>query len=157
MKKSVQIERLTQLIRVLEEVKASKKPFNMEAWYCPLSTMDDDEKSYIVGNKKHSCNTASCAAGWAAQDSWFRRRGFILGDFTKTPWNHDFVSLGRKTVKMRGDGEDFKACRTFFGEEDLFSPSSYQVGQDECKISPSMVIERVKDLIKSLEAGVGAS
>ena len=154
MKKSVQIERLTQLIRVLEEVKASKKPFYMQTWHVPLSLMGNEEKGNIVGNKKHSCGTASCAAGWAAQDPWFKRRGFTLGKVDK---EFDFIhNPGVKVVKMRGDGEEFDACNTFFGESELFSPSGYPIDHDKCNISPSMVIKRVKDLIKSLQAGVGA-
>ena len=150
MKKSVQIERLTQLIRVLEEVKASKKPFYMETWYLPLFGMSYDQKSYIVGNKTHSCGTASCAAGWAAQDPWFKRRGFTLGEFDE---DYKFISsLAAKTVKMRGDGTEFDACETFFDERDLFSPEHYLSE----KITPSMVIAEVKKVIKSVESGVGA-
>lgn len=41
MKPEVKIERLTQLIRVLEEVKADKKPFDMLTWFSRLSRGQD--------------------------------------------------------------------------------------------------------------------
>ena len=148
MKPSVQIERLTQLIRVLEEVKADKKPFHMGFWFHHIS-FDGPTLRNLVGNKKHSCGTASCAAGWAAQDPWFKRRGFTLVPYF---W-------GDKTVHTRGDGNDFAACETFFGVRDVFDPSSYHDYKRGIfgRITPSMVITKVKKLIKSLEAGVGAS
>ena len=149
MKKSVQIERLTQLIRVLEEVKADKKPFNMWFWYRPL--LNGCELDDLVGNKKHSCGTASCAAGWAAQDPWFKKRGFTLGSFS--PVSDYFHEEGDKVVRMKGDGEAFEACRTFFGAESVFAPSGYcdRDGNEIDRITPSMVIARVKKLIKEIE------
>ena len=149
MKKSVQIERLTQLIRVLEDVKKDKKPFDMYAWYRPLLNVCDLDD--LVGNKKHSCGTASCAAGWAAQDSWFKKRGFTLGDFL--PGSDYFYEEGDKVVKMKGDGEAFEACVTFFGTESVFASYNYRNcdNNEINKITPSMVIAKVKKLIKEIE------
>lgn len=142
MKPEVKIERLTQLIRVLEEVKADKKPFDMLTWFSRLSPVLEQ---FLVGNKKHPCGTVSCAAGWAAQDPWFKRRGFTLVG--------DGFFEGDTTVEMRGDGEAFDACETFFDERNLFDPCNYL----SRKITPSMVIAKVKRLIKYVESGVGAS
>lgn len=154
MKPSVQIERLTQLIRVLEEVKADKKPFDMHTWFRVL--YPGWVELSLVGNKTHTCGTASCAAGWAAQDPWFKRRGFTLT--ASTPDWHRY-GAGEKTVHMRGDGTEFDACESFFGVRDLFSPCDYVdfAGRWLKKITPFMVITKVKKLIKSLEAGVGVS
>ena len=156
MKPSVKIERLTQLIRVLEEVKADKKPFNMWVWFRDLTNTDAPIDN-VVGNKRHSCGTASCAAGWAAQDPWFKKRGFTLVPYTEE--EAVFSCLGEKKVYMRGDGTEFDACGTFFDETNLFNPGSYcdHKGDWIEKITPNMVIVRTKKLIKSLEAGVDAS
>jgi len=49
------IERLEQVIRVLEELPREKK---------------FDITTFMV------CGTTACACGWAGADPWFRRRGF---------------------------------------------------------------------------------
>ena len=53
MKPKQTIERLEQLIRVVEEA----------------------PKLYMRNYWQGECGTAYCAAAWAAQDAWFRRRG----------------------------------------------------------------------------------
>ena len=55
MMKAKSIERLEQVVRVLEELPRAKK-FNLRTWM--------------------TCGTTACACGWAGMDPWFRRRGF---------------------------------------------------------------------------------
>lgn len=86
--KAEQIERVEQLDRVLTEMTAHerRKHFDMESW-----------------GYKNDCGTVGCAAGRAAFDPWFRRRGFVLTvvdhpddegnfsmDFTHLEPNHVF-------------------------------------------------------------------
>lgn len=116
------IERLQQVVRVLEEL--------------PKNAMFD--LAVFVDETK--CGTVACAVGWAAQDTWFKRRGFNLKQFTRT----SFVPVFR-------DMEDWDAVETFFGLDDsdsafLFCEQFYERG------SRYDVIRRIRAFCKKLEA-----
>ncbi len=114
------IERLEQVVRVLEELPKEKK-FDLNHWSI--------------------CGTVACAVGWAASDVWFRRRGLglekIWGLFEgKTQYQPAFKGL-----------DDWEAVEAFFGlgereAEHLFSAFTYKRG------SKSDVIRRLNAFIR---------
>ena len=81
------IERLEQVIRVLEELPREKK-FNLRSFM--------------------TCGTTACACGWAGADPWFRRRGF------KTEKYHSHVGSTLYNVSYQEFG-GMDAVRKFFG------------------------------------------
>jgi len=91
------IERLTQLLRVLRQVRDEARPFDQAVWArgrtAPLLTTPVNE-----------CGTASCAAGWAARDPWFVKQGFALND------DRGCDNLSPEFRAARGSA----ACRMFF-------------------------------------------
>ena len=89
------IERLSQVIRVLEELPKEKR-FNMGYWM--------------------KCGTAGCAIGWAANEPWFTRRGLKL--VPNQDWDQHYLPAYRGS-------EGFCAVGDFFdldlgGAEELF-------------------------------------
>lgn len=99
------IERWTNLLRVLNEVKTHHKAFNMEQW----SPRDIAEP--VV---EWTCKTACCAGGWAGRDKWFNEQGFTLVKADDLRY-HVFVPTYR-------DATGFSACSEFFGSSSVFTP-----------------------------------
>ncbi len=115
------IERLEQVVRVLEELPKEKK-FNL------ISFM--------------TCGTTACACGWAGTDPWFRRRGFKTDKYRKS--SHGYNVFYREKGRIF---EGMEATRKFFGlnfetSSYLFIRSSYENG------SKRVVIRRLKSFIK---------
>jgi hypothetical protein len=65
-------EALHQLKRVLGEVQAKSKPFDMRFWVGDQATYD------VLSGPEITCGTSSCAAGWAARDPWFKEHRFTI-------------------------------------------------------------------------------
>lgn len=114
------VERLEQVIRVLEELPREKK-FNLRTFM--------------------TCGTTACACGWAGVDPWFRRRGF------KTEKDNlpDGGSITYNVFYREFGGMD--AVREFFDldiadSHFLFINSYYQEG------SKRAVIRRLKSFLK---------
>ena len=113
------IERLEQVIRVLEELPREKK-FNL--------------RTFMI------CGTTACACGWAGVDPWFRRRGF------KTEKYHSYHGSTPYYVSYRKfSGMD--AVREFFGIDFETSIHLFISGahQDNSKRA---VIRRLKGFLK---------
>jgi len=55
------VDRMQQLVRVLLEVEAQGKHFNIGCW-----------------SRQESCGTVACAVGWAARDKWHNGQGLSL-------------------------------------------------------------------------------
>jgi len=53
-------ERFCHLLRVLNDVAADHKAFNMSHWI----------------KREPECGTSACAVGWATMDPWFNQQGF---------------------------------------------------------------------------------
>jgi len=84
------VERLEQVIRVLEELPKEKK-LDMGQWM--------------------TCGTIGCAIGWAASDPWFTRRGLkLVEDWEDQKGKMTYVPVFR-------DEEDLDAVGAFFGLE----------------------------------------
>jgi len=113
------IERLEQVIRVLEELPREKK-FNLRTFM--------------------TCGTTACACGWAGTDPWFRRRGFKT---EKEPYHFEGANY---SVSYRGfDGMD--AVRKFFGVD--FATSSFLFVKDSSRDgSKRAVIRRLRRFLK---------
>jgi hypothetical protein len=65
------LQAMTELLRVLQGVQADRSPFDMTVWGRQLLP----DGTTVEGRK--SCGTAACAAGWAMRDPWFRERGLL--------------------------------------------------------------------------------
>lgn len=121
-KPDIHAERLRQAIRVLREVIALKRPFNMCSWV-----------DLTVGGDVLDCGTAACAVGWCCRDQWMMEQGLWLSP-TGTP-----VFLLTY---------DFGAVIAFFGlsyEEAfrLFHPDAYE----GATATPEMVIGRIETVL----------
>jgi hypothetical protein len=68
------VERLKNLLRVLEEVKERQLPFEMQWWFSRDGVSSGDE-----------CGSAACALGWACRDPWFQEQGLQSDDVTNEP------------------------------------------------------------------------
>lgn len=129
------VERLTQLIRVLQEVESGKisRPWNMSTWF-------GQEKEAA---KELTCQTAACAWGHAAVDPWFQQQGVGVGNSTK---GFNFGAL----VPVFDGHQDQDAAENFFeiGEltaEVLFIPESYPT----VVVAPYMVRFRIMELLEN--------
>lgn len=125
-------EGFLQGIRVLEEVSAAKKPFNMGVWSRPHLTTSKLEHPY------ENCGTAACAAGWMCRDKWFKDRGIRLHKIGGYPVYKGMVS--------------FTALKDFFGiswEEahTIFCSLSYTTHNHYVDITPEDVIEKMKTFL----------
>lgn len=119
MKKSQQIERLQQVVRVLEKLPRNKK-FDLSVWM--------------------KCGTVGCAIGWAASDPWFTRRGLHL-------IRADTSGIFYQPV-YKGEVESY-AIVEFFGlslcdAKQLFYPGRYEYE----RMSKRDVIARIKKFIE---------
>lgn len=133
------IERLQQLVRVLEQVRDEKRPFDMEWW---ADAFDPPSITTPV----NECGTASCAAGWAARDPWFRRRGFDMGR-EKSWWGfwRPAVVLKKKgRITHRG----FEAAIEFFA---LTQEEASDLFGENHSNSIRAAITRVKRMIRKHE------
>ena len=129
------IQRLEQVIRVLQELPEGKK-FQMGHWM--------------------ECGTSGCAIGWSAMDPWFKRRGLKLELDEDTMDNRAYLYPSRSLVPAiympvyRGK-EEFPAVADFFGisidtADQLFMPRQ----EDGLNRRPA-VIARIRRFIKELE------
>lgn len=130
-------ERLTQLIRVLEEVQALGKPWDMTSW--------------LTGEGKElTCGTAACALGWATQDAWMQGEGLIL----KPSYSKTVIADWCPSV-IDSDGREktgFWAGAAFFAlnltdSYKLFSANEY-LGPG-WSVTVQMVIDRVQELLRN--------
>ena len=117
------IERLQQVVRVLEDLPKGRK-FSL--------------RFFAVGDAAHLCKTTACACGWAASDPWFKRRGFRL---------YKGVCGDEYGIETRSGERDWTAIESFFGltpnqAENLFSEWRYVRG------SRRDVIRRLKKFIR---------
>lgn len=115
-------ERLRQAIRVLREVIALKRPFNMRSWV-----------DLTVGGDVMDCGSAACAVGWCCRDQWMMEQGLWLSP-SGIP---AFLST-----------YDFGAVMAFFGLSIgdaclLFHLEGYK-GETA---TPEMVIERIETVL----------
>lgn len=113
------IERLEQVIRVLEELPKEKK-FNIQTFM--------------------TCGMTACACGWAGVDPWFRRRGFK----TKKYHSHSGDTLYDVSYREFG-GMD--AVRKFFGIDFGTSSHLFISGFHQGN-SKRAVIQRLKSFLK---------
>lgn len=128
-------ERLTQLIRVLEEVQATDKPWDMSQWYTGETT-------------ELTCGTAACALGWASRDLWMQGEGLVPAD---RPYITDRPDPVNDWFPEYDGARGFLAGAGFFGLSmqgsfKLFSTESYTPGTT---ITTQMVIARVRELLES--------
>jgi hypothetical protein len=146
---------LRKLIDILREVEISQKPFDMRRFVIPSG-----------------CGTAACAAGYAAFDPEFQKRGFILKfkqEYYLTRPNRLVNPIYHK-IKTP---EDFpELCKKFHNESNAYPYYRGSVGYDACTkffglaisatlylfstnfypnnfIKPSQVIERIEKVIAS--------
>ncbi len=130
----IYIERLNQLVRVLREVRDEKRLFSLFTWVTTDLTLLD------IKFPEGACGTVSCAVGWAAQDPWFRRRGFSLGK--------NYVGRIYPQYKSHKEIEfEWDAVEAFFNitnntAYDLFSETEYPYDY-----TIETVIERVETYI----------
>ena len=64
MKIETKVERLLKVVEVLDALPTTKK-FHMESW-----------------KEETLCGIVGCAAGWAASDPWFKKRGLTLQTYS---------------------------------------------------------------------------
>lgn len=159
--------RLMRLISILEHVRDSKLPFDLEGWAQEVSNAD-----YIVGDANHpeACGTACCAAGWAALDPEFQTQGLRLvfegmeipdvATFNARWKKHAIDGVGHfwPQIEFEG-GRAMTAAACFFGlslhqADSLFEISTYGLEDEDEEgetaynhVTPDMVIGRIRDLI----------
>ena len=129
MNKKMTIERLDNVVRVLQQVIRKKRRFDIYKW-----------TSAPTLQELHSCGTSACAIGYAAMDPWFNRRGlkFKRGSGLGGSW------IGEATLSYKDFGE-FHSVLQFFGlsfkdAEQLFTEDGY--GDKE--VTPQMVIDNIQ-------------
>ncbi len=160
-------ERLNHLITVLEGVSRANKAFNLHAWVLNEDAGWEPDEDATVGSLDETCGTACCALGYAALDPTFVQQGLTMtlaidthGDWrsrTKLPvkslgeFNAAVKKYGTKLAygsPAFGFNTEFDAGKAFFditydAAHYLFDPDFY----DEERITPEMVIERVREVI----------
>jgi hypothetical protein len=130
------IERLEQLIRVLQSLTPHEKRrhFDMEQW-----------------GYKNECGTVCCAAGHAARDPWFKRRGFkMVKDISGSP----VPSNARHLLTISYDGKQgWDALAEFFGVDrsPWWSPTNASATIFLRPTSVGGVIKAAKARIKELK------
>lgn len=83
-------ERMEQLIRVLEEVQAARKPFDLRDWAYPCDAkgnlLDLDGCESDAEREALTCGTACCAIGHAGLDPWMMAQGLrlVIEDYNST-------------------------------------------------------------------------
>jgi hypothetical protein len=115
--RTINVEALLELKRVLRHVQKEDLRFDISRWHSGGRLLPR-----IVAEW---CGTAACAAGWAARDDWFKKRGF-----------------GRGLYGARG----FVECDRFFGRpaSNIFNHHFYPYAA-----TPEMVIEKIDELIST--------
>ena len=115
------IERLEQVIRVLEELPKEKK-FNLRTFM--------------------TCGTTACACGWAGTDPWFRRRGFKTEKYHYHPEGPIYYVSYQGSCGM-------EAVRKFFGLNLATSHHLFikDFSQDNSKRA---TIRRLKSFLKEI-------
>ncbi|WP_156038088.1 hypothetical protein [Acidiphilium angustum] len=129
----IHIERMRQALRVMREVVAQNKPFDMSDWIC-----------------RNECGTVACASGYMQMDPWHRAQG--LG--TKS---YKFDGSGR--CPSYGGKESYPALREYFGFgpqerykiNSIFSPDEYM-----SLPSATQVTERMEKYFNPYIEGVPA-
>ncbi len=116
-------EALRELYRVVAAIPLTK--FNMSVWY---EEWENDDGS---------CGTVGCAAGWAAQDRWFRERGLTVEPFGPPRWEGH---SGRAALAGRF------ALQAFFGlhrdtAHALFVPQVGTVSREAVLHNISLMLE----------------
>lgn len=121
MRTSTRKERIKQAIRVLGSLTKANRRIDMNSW--------------------KRCEMVACAAGWMAQDPWFRERGLRLATFDKDSVDNQPTYKG---------AYGYTALADFFGmtsdqSRHLFSPRSYDIGD---RYSSRAVAKQLKSFLK---------
>jgi hypothetical protein len=145
------IERLSHLIAILQDVEARKLPFDMDQW---------------LGEWEHGCGTAACAFGYGALDPKFQAEGLRLR-FTLAqralgePGTIEITTTEQYTAATRdqigqiepvfGERVGFSAVCAFFDiplstADYVFNAANYS-GTDPSKITPDRVIRRLEKVL----------
>lgn len=106
-------ERLTELIRVLDDVEALERPFDLNHWF---------------GGAPYDCGTAACAIGWACRDPWFQERGLFASEFSRAPElrpedPNELMSYGFTAVCDFFHLEDHAAVMLITSRPDHYTPA----------------------------------
>ena len=112
------------------------RKFDLDQWYCVKK--GGVRTSYGRFNP-YKCATAACACGWAASDSWFRRRGL---NSKADPYSL-FFGFGDHDSDRGpiGDGDDFGY---------LFQAYSYAAGR---RTHPITVAKRIRKFVADKTGG----
>ncbi len=134
----IYVERLNQLVRVLREVRDENRFFNLNVWArknCN-TTVETDLPEGV-------CKTVACAIGWAAQDPWFRRRGFCLV-------NKNSLGDWYPRFKFRGETKtSWSAINAFFDTTTYTSDKLFSGREYPSDYTIETVIDRVETYIKN--------
>lgn len=114
-----------------------------------LETVPDDK--FDINQWRHSCGSVCCAGGWACEIPEFKAAGLMIaiaGEpmFTAPPVH----ALSSTPIPLTG----YHALAAFFGLSHftttmLFSPEAYPVLENEDRVLPRQIIQRLFNLIAS--------
>lgn len=125
-------ERLLRLADLLDGVRP--RLFNLGYWY------DGPGKYHgkMHDAKKPECRTVACAAGWAACDPWFKKRG---------------LSLSKDNSPRYRGKVGFRAVRSFFGinEDDAGRLFMASASPAYTKTRPRTVAMRIRRFVADQE------
>ena len=136
------IQRLHRLIQIMEKVRDEKRPLYMGAW---VMRQYDDWGGLrpipSLATPPEECGTASCALGWAARDHEFIKEGLSLS------------GVAPHYIGPYHDYYGYTAGAKFFGitmdqSLHLFSPDAYGVEISPSDITPDMVIEHIREVMR---------
>lgn len=161
------IERMQQLVRVLERVSNNeqlKNSFNLGSWlgvnydterartvnYYALSKQveEADDPTMLVPE----CGTTACACGFAGLDPWFRSQGFKL----------EIDGGGPSIVyTLIGDNEELEDMYSWLAIRKFFDISAHlayrlfeeQRNENEVYVTVDHVIARVKEYMELFQPG----
>jgi hypothetical protein len=146
MENTPNVAALKQVIRVLTEVEAKGKLFDLNIFAC------ESEEA-----KDHDCGTSACAIGWCMFDDWHKKQGFT---FAKDEGEDELYPI----YKFVEDGEEvsldsWQAVIEFYKIEQvdadrLFTIHAYQIIDNKGFIigpkvnpTPAMVREKIEAFI----------
>ena len=134
------IKRIKSAIKMMENVRDKKLPFNMLHWQDVIENPKETKKEAI------SCGTACCFAGWLALEPAFKKAGGSI-IFNGSPYfsgkaNSDAIAEYLEIDRQISAGICAYGCSYYYEDEN----GNFSAYKD---ITPQMVINKLKDLLNS--------